>query len=149
MLALPPGHEDIDQVFAVVCHVVAASLVDDPQGVIDILSRLRPRGTTLQTHAYKLDEVANWKEWTERLYIKMHGLHDLHYIRFARREDIGQVLSGGGVQIDDFPIGVPPSPNDVIALTKGRLHDVDIFNWWLWSQLRAGEEPTIATYRGR
>lgn len=106
-------------------QAIASSTFDDPAGVVEILARLRPRRTSaLSVNTYKLDEVATWNSWSEPLNIKMHGLHDLHYIRFCRREDIGHLAQGA--PCDDFPPEVQRAAGDIFVVTKGRLHDAAV-----------------------
>jgi len=151
------SHENIDQVFAQVVKAIAGAIFDDPDDVVELLGRLcrasggRPRNTTgakrqktsneeprppsnLAASAYKLDEVALWKDWGNPVGVKFTGHAQLaspHYFRLCRRVDIGMHISEAGhagssennVSIIDFEPGVPRSADDICLVIKKFMAD--------------------------
>ena len=52
------SHEDIDGAFGAIAHDIYLTEFDDADGVVDVLNK---PGGKKNSYAYKLDEVALWK----------------------------------------------------------------------------------------
>lgn len=88
-LVMPLGHEDIDQYFSQIASLLARAEFSDPREVVDLLDasyrpdsladlqRKQAKQSKVWTHAYKLDTVARWKDWTEVLGLRLLGLRHL------------------------------------------------------------------------
>lgn len=84
--ALIQGHEDIDQVFSVQSSIISRQTFDGPDDVVSILDgsfrpegagereRQRAKSVHVQTVAYKLDEVAPWKDWVSVVGVVVKGM---------------------------------------------------------------------------
>lgn len=124
----------MDQLFAQVALAIARACFNDPDDVVEVLSRLcRGVKGSVRANAYKLDQVACWKEWVAHLRLKLKGLHDCHYLRICRREDIGLPAADWGhghdgreelcAEVQDFAPGVPRSGGDIVIVAKQWMAD--------------------------
>ena len=79
------SHEDIDGAFGAIAHDIYLTEFDDADGVVDVLNK---PGGKKNSYAYKLDEVALWKNWVAQCKTTFKGLRFVGYVKFCRREDM-------------------------------------------------------------
>ncbi|CAK9027598.1 Uncharacterized protein SCF082_LOCUS17996 [Durusdinium trenchii] len=127
------SHEDIDQYFSQIASLLARAEFSDPREVVDLLDasyrpdsladlqRKQAKQSKVWTHAYKLDTVARWKDWTEVLGLRLLGLRRVGQVRFCLRKDCG-ASSYGSCQPEEVR-GFAPHGSDVMAFCKRRMAD--------------------------
>ena len=77
----------MDQIFSVQAALISRHTFDSPSELVDILDsgarpedpgeqqrRQRQQPGNVECEAYKLDEVADWKQWTSMLGVRLKGL---------------------------------------------------------------------------
>ena len=115
----------MDQVFGQLAAIIARHSWDDPDGLVDILSRVcrNARGSS-RASCTKLDQVGEWKNWFSHLQAQIKGMHDIHWLKFCRREDLG-VAAQAPIEMDDFPMNTPRSGGDIMIVVKQWMADKD------------------------
>lgn len=114
----------MDQVFGQLAAIISRTCWDDPDGLLDILGRIcrHAKGSSRAT-ASKIDQCAKWKDWVAHLRMQFAGMHDVHSLKFCRREDLGLAVLNAGVVVQDFPEGKPRSAGDIMMVVKEWLAD--------------------------
>ena len=123
------SHEDIDQAFGQVARLLMGKVISSADELVAILndgvtSESRIRGSSAE--ASKLDEVANWKDFTQQLGLSFKGLRRVHYFRFLRRKDLGSDVLDNVLELEEYGRRWAPHEDDIFMITKRWLADQQI-----------------------
>lgn len=123
------SHEDIDQAFGQVARLLMGKVISSADELVAILndavtSESRIRGSSAE--ASKLDEVANWKDFTQQLGLSFKGLRRVHYFRFLRRKDLGSDVLDNVLELEEYGRRWVPHEDDIFLTTKRWLADKQV-----------------------
>lgn len=135
---LRPGHshEDLDQAFSQQASLICRHTFDTPEQVVEILdsccrpsepseqARKRHKNHKVEAAAYKLDEVAEWKDWSAVSGVWVKGLRYVGSVRITRRCDIDP-SSMGWCTPQELRGQHPKNPGDIVLIAKKRMADAE------------------------
>jgi hypothetical protein len=112
---------------------------DDDMECVEYLNRFAAElGIDKQSRAhaiaYKLDEVAKWDEWWDRLgmyFNNLTGPDAPHYFRVCLRKDLGELIAVPHNKREELRcrrqhVAVAPHEDDIMLVVKARMHDLDV-----------------------
>ena len=132
------SHEDVDQVFGQISRLLQGKAVSTANEMVGLLNKVTKRAGTSKTEtsqllrstcfAYKLDEVANWKNFTTQASISIKGMRHVHYLRFCERKDMGSDILDNVTEIEEYKGGgrYDIHAEDIFLITKRWLADIEI-----------------------